>query len=294
MRSAYITKYYEHSEYRVPPGIPFMWALWVAFTLGYLYSNVNLQDVTWKHTYHEPYNNPGTLRSMRQNAIWWTTFAVGLLRWGMSFLTFVRVTAYRNTWVINFHLIMSLLFLLGETANAIVLGLEIQNCNEEPNNMCNDDRFCGAVNFIAITDVCPQNFCPANETIPFYYPYDPPVAVGDLTWNVPFTILFALSLIHLAAGLLIFWLSFNSRNPSVLITDKISQEPVNGNLAPVGSRHNARSVENETRDSTRSMLLYFPFSNCPLDEDFIEESASDSEELRASLPDSESNKRHLR
>jgi hypothetical protein len=227
----------------MPYYIPFLWLFWSVFVTGFLLGYANEMDTNYRYTYQEPSCDPGKLSSDRLNGYWWTALIVGYARFAYLMVTAARLSSYENGILVLVHLVVGIVYLGFEAANAIVWGRAMQNCNLEDDNPCNDYRICGV--FGANFTSCPKNYCPnpnltsscahlppsptnscsflpvgdvcsiANLTnadvcslTPTVIPWNPTVTADDLGHNLEYSVSFWLSIGMFALGLFILLMAY--------------------------------------------------------------------------------------
>lgn len=195
---------------RTPFSLVLLGTLAVVLCFAYLLGYVNQMNSTYEYTYFRPINQTGTLSSSRLKPLWWIEFLVGIFRLAFLFMTALRVAMYKSPWVVNFHLFVTLLFLVSEISGAVLYGMEYECCNNSPSdtdcsgagNRCNDYRWCCTYGHLA--DVCPNYNAPA-------FGCSPNVTESELKPNIEFSISFALVLGHAAFGVLAICLSYAAK-----------------------------------------------------------------------------------
>lgn len=215
----YLTR--ERRVFYMPWGIILMWLIWVCYMVGFRLSHVNQMNTSYKYTYLEPSYAPGNLTSGRNDPLYITEVIISVVREFVLLLTFTRLLFFRTAWVINAHIFFLFFFMLFEAANAIMIGLRIENCNKEANNPCNSYKWCGIYGINSTT--CPQMFpAPvyANTTaLPYVARWTTPLSAEDLTWNLEFSISFFLALYMTLLSALLWLFSVLSRNPTKVLSE---------------------------------------------------------------------------
>lgn len=210
MKKDRIFKIRQQLRERIPFSLGLLGVLAVMLFLFYLLGYVNQMDTIYKYTYLEPINQTGTLTSNRLKPLWWIEFLAGIFRLLFLFMTIVRVALYKQPWVINIHIFVTVLYLVVEIAGSVLYGIEYECCNNSPldegcsgeNNCCNDYRWC--CTYGHLTDSCLNVLQPSFNCTPN-------VTSDDLTPNTEFSISFALTLGHALFGLIALCLSYAAR-----------------------------------------------------------------------------------
>jgi len=255
-----------YNSYQVPILIPFITFLLILFITCQQLQEVNQMNVIYRYTYQEPYYSPGTLTSGRDSAVWWGELLAGRARFVFIVLTILRMVYFNSTWTYNFHWISALLFMCLELLNIILLGIELDKCNEVVNNMCNDYRWCGVAGNVG--SGCPASYCQVynlaecidgnitactiTNSTGTLTQWSPSVTKYDLSWNTEFTISFAASLAMLILGIFIAALSC-AINPRAKKTDYTTEEDDDTAADDRYSSNNSANGQN-----TRDLSAYPP------------------------------------
>lgn len=216
---------------KVKETIKFPWLLMFAafflicFFVVWRLNAANNLNVIFAYTYEFPSSQPGELTSQRFNSMFWSETVADNMRVIFMCAAVARLTLYRTPSALYAHVILSVLYLISEVANVVIIALETRDCNEVPGtqNMCTDYKYCGVPEFAGNTSECPRNFCPletdgsvnvsAFEIIPWF---PEPLTPEDLVWREQFIISLSLAIILLALGILVMLFSFMSSNPVVV------------------------------------------------------------------------------
>lgn len=197
----------------------------VCFFIGWRLNAANNLNVILAYTYEFPSSQPGELTSQRFNSWFWSETVADNMRVVFMCASVARIALYRTPSALYAHVLLSVLYLIAEVANVVIIALEIRDCNEEPStqNMCTSFKYCGVPEFAGNTTECPRNFCPletdgsvnvsAFEIIPWF---PDPLTPDDLTWRDTFTFTLSLAIILLALAILVMLFSFMTSSPVVV------------------------------------------------------------------------------
>lgn len=169
---------------------------WIYF-LGSIAYLVLIMNVTILHTIQNPPSSPGTLISQRYNSFVWVFLMLSVISHiGMALVIFMFVLWRKDRGCTIFWTILMILFLIISVFVVAMLGSLSGNCNgqNQAGNICNDLRWCCAPEiYTNPANLCqPTGACPAT-----------PVTLHDLSSNVDFRWLFAVSIIFMLLNIVL-------------------------------------------------------------------------------------------
>lgn len=236
----------ERRVFYMPPSLLLLWFMWAFYVIIARLDHANQMNTIYKYTYFEPYNAPGNLTSDRHGTIYIPQIIISCIREFIMIITLVRLLFFRTKWIINMHMLFSFLAILAEAALAVLLGLNIESCNEEENNPCNSYKWC-AVYASNTTTSCPMMLVNNSETVTSVLndtyilnqtttfnlevtpvSWNPTVVEDDLKWNIEFTLAFAIALAMVLVTFLIWVFSVFGKNPTRMV--KETYETIGGKV----------------------------------------------------------------
>lgn len=171
------------------------------FVVGFfIYTSVAVNNLSFEHTYFKNPGMPGVLTSTRYSFPW-IVVMISIVAMGVLWLFICFMIVFRDNygchmlWFFLYFLAMALLIFA-----LVMLSVQYADCNTQPDNLCNDKRWC-CVNFLD-----PANGCP--NTAPC-----PGVTASDLVPTTEFLWLYwtlaAVAILHVIffVVLIVYWFS---------------------------------------------------------------------------------------
>lgn len=190
--------------------------LLVLYIVGFLGHLVLVQNATVPHTYNYQ-NNPGVLYSERFSSSYWFALMFSCMRIFL-FITVCSLITYRKTQCVCgkpgnkgcslFWTFMLVVFITFEVIVVALTGSFFKGCNVpgNANNPCNDLRYCHV----------PEVYNNQESGCTYQTPWNPPVMLSELRYNVDYLWLFSSGVVFLAADLVfllfpvILWINTTS------------------------------------------------------------------------------------
>ena len=173
-----------------------MW-LYIVGAIAYL---VLIANVNIRHTYQLPNTMPGQLYSDRYSSMTWIFLMLSVIgNLSVAFLVPMLVLWRKDRGCSILWMVFFVIFTLFSGFTVTVLGAQYGSCNKQNQNgnICNDYDWCCAVEIYSN----PANLCP--NTGPCLLAGQPS-SVAELSSNVDFRWLFAVSIVFMLFDLLFF------------------------------------------------------------------------------------------
>ena len=173
--------------------------MWI-YILGAIAYLVLIANVDIRHTYQLPNTMPGQLYSDRYSSMTWIFLMLSVIgNLSVAFLIPMLVLWRKDRGCSILWMVFFVIFTLFSVFTVTVLGAQYGSCNKQNQNgnICNDYYWCCAVEIYSN----PSNLCP--NTGPCLLP-NQPSSVAELSSNVDFKWLFAVSIIFMLFDLIFF------------------------------------------------------------------------------------------
>lgn len=171
----------------------------VLYASAYICSLVLIQNANIPYTYTKGSGNYGQLYSERYVTLYWFALMFSAFRL-LTFLIVCMLLLFRNTVGCSmFWVLILVVFVAADFFVLAALASNYTKCNaqEQPNNPCNDNRYC-CVNAIWMN---PLNLCPNTGSCPIVVP-----SINALSANVDFVFLFSLTVAFCAFDLVFMFI----------------------------------------------------------------------------------------